>query len=163
MKIAVGSDHRGYAAKEITKSIILQMGHEMIDMGTESDAPMDYPDVAYRAAHAVSGNEVDRAILICATGIGMCITANKIEGIRAALCHDEFTAVVSRGHNDSNILCISADQTGEGLLRKMVESWLTSEFSGGRHQRRLDKIAAIEQGKYPSELERSPSDLKEAT
>jgi len=162
MKIAVGSDHRGYNAKEIAKSIVVQMGHEMIDVGTESDDPVDYPDVAYLAARAVSRNEVERAILICSTGIGMCITANKIAGVRAALCHDEFTAVVSRGHNDSNILCISADQTGEGLLRKMVESWLTSDFSGGRHQRRLDKIAAIEQGKDPSEFEHSPSDLKEA-
>ena len=162
MKIAVGSDHRGYVAKEIAKSIIVQMGHEMVDMGTESADPTDYPDVAYLAAHAVSRNEVDRAILFCATGIGMSITANKIAGVRAALCHDEFAAVVSRGHNDSNILCISADQTGEGLLRKMVESWLTSDFSGGRHQRRLNKITAIEQGKDPRELDRSPSDLKEA-
>jgi len=159
MKIAVGSDHRGYMAKEIAKSIVLQMGHEMIDMGTESDRPVDYPDVAYLAARAVSNNEVDRAILICATGIGMSITANKINGVRAALCHDEFTAVVSRGHNDSNILCISADQTGEGLLRKMVESWLSSDFSGGRHQRRLNKIAAIEQDKDPRDIEQSPSDL----
>jgi len=162
MKIAVGSDHRGYSAKEIAKSIILQMGHEMIDMGTESADPVDYPDVAYLAAHAVSSNEVDRAILICATGIGMSITANKIHGVRAALCHDAFSAEVSRDHNDSNVLCISADQTGEGLLRKMVEAWLTSDFSGGRHKRRLDKIAAIEQGTYPSELEHSPSDLKQA-
>jgi ribose 5-phosphate isomerase B len=159
MKIAVGSDHRGYLAKEIAKSIVVQMGHEMIDMGTESARPVDYPDVAYLAACAVSRNEVDRAILICATGIGMSITANKIKGVRAALCHDEFTAVVSRGHNDSNILCISADQTGEGLLRKMVESWLSSDFSGGRHQRRLDKIVAIEQDKDPCEIEQSPSDI----
>jgi ribose 5-phosphate isomerase B len=157
MKIAVGSDHRGYVAKEVVKSIIVQMGHEMIDMGTESDRPVDYPDVAYLAACAVSRNEVDRAILICATGIGMSITANKIKGVRAALCHDEFTAVVSRGHNDSNILCISADQTGEGLLRKMVEAWLTSDFSGGRHQRRLNKIVAIEENKDPREIEQSPS------
>jgi len=157
MKIAVGSDHRGYMAKEIVKSIIVQMGHEMIDMGTESERPVDYPDVAYLAARAVSRNEVDRAVLICATGIGMSITANKIKGVRAALCHDEFTAVVSRGHNDSNILCISADQTGEGLLRKMVEAWLTSDFSGGRHQRRLNKIVAIEQDKDPREIEQSPS------
>jgi ribose 5-phosphate isomerase B len=157
MRVAVGSDHRGYMAKEIVKSIIVQMGHEMIDMGTESDRPVDYPDVAYLAACAVSRNEVDRAILICATGIGMSITANKIKGVRAALCHDEFTAVVSRGHNDSNILCMSADQTGEGLLRKMVEAWLTSDFSGGRHQRRLNKIVAIEQDKDPREIEQSPS------
>lgn len=163
MKVAVGSDHRGYAAKEIAKSIVQQLGHEMIDMGVGSADPVDYPDVAYRAAHAVSSQDVDRAILICATGIGMCITANKIPGVRAALCHDAFTAEVSRDHNDSNVLCISADQTGEGLLRQMVEAWLTSEFAGGRHQRRLNKIAAIEQGKDPAELDLSPSDTKEVS
>ncbi len=163
MKIAVGSDHRGYEAKEITKAIILRMGHEIVDMGAESNAPVDYTDVAYLAARAVSSKKVDRAVLFCATGIGMCITANKIAGIRAALCHDEFTAKVSRGHNDSNVLCISAEQTPEGLLPKMVESWLSSEFDGGRHQRRLNKIAAIEQGKDPRALEHSPSGLKETT
>ena len=152
MRVALGSDHRGFAAKEIAKSIVAQMGHEVIDMGTESDDPVDYPDVAYEAAHAVSKQEVDRAILICATGIGMCITANKIPGVRAALCHDEFSAEVSRDHNDSNVLCVSADQTPEGLLRRMVESWLTSDFSGGRHQRRLNKITAVEQGKDPRTL-----------
>jgi len=149
MKIIVGSDHRGFQAKEIIKSIITQMGHEFVDMGAESSHPIDYPDVAYLAARAVSNKEVDRAILICATGIGMSIAANKIEGVRAALCHDEFSAGVSRVHNDSNVLCISADQSGEVILRKMVETWLTSEFSGGRHERRVNKIAAIEQGLDP--------------
>ena len=162
MKIAVGSDHRGYSAKEVAKSIVLQMGHEVIDMGADSDDPVDYPDVAYTAAQAVSHQEVDRAILICATGIGMCITANKIHGVRAALCHDEFSAEVSRDHNDSNILCVSADQTGEGLLRKMVEAWLTSDFSGGRHQRRLNKITAIEQGKEPGAVDLNPSNTNKS-
>lgn len=149
MKIVVGSDHRGYRAKEIVKSIVSQMGHEHIDMGSADDRPVDYPDVAYQAATAVSAGQVDRAILICATGIGMCIAANKIAGIRAALCHDAFSAGVSRGHNNSNILCISADQTGEVVLRKMVETWLTTEFNGGRHERRVKKISAIEQGRDP--------------
>ena len=149
MKIAVGSDHRGYRAKKIIKSIVMQLNHEFIDMGADSDNPVDYPDVAYLAASAVSNKEADRAILICATGIGMCIAANKIPGIRAALCHDEFTAGVSRDHNDSNVLCISADQSGEALLRKMVETWLTTDFSGGRHERRVSKITAIEEGTEP--------------
>lgn len=149
MKIAVGSDHRGYQAKEIVKSVITQMGHEFIDMGTATDQPVDYPDVAYQTAEAVSQGQVERGILICATGIGMSIAANKIAGVRAALCHDEFTAGVSRGHNDSNVLCFSADQTGEVVIRKMVEAWLTTEFSGGRHERRVNKIALIEQGKDP--------------
>jgi ribose 5-phosphate isomerase B len=156
MKIAVGSDHRGYQAKEIVKSIVTQMNHEFIDMGTDSDSPVDYPDVAYLAAGAVSNKQADRAILICATGIGMCIAANKIPGIRAALCHDEFTAGVSRDHNDSNVLCISADQSGEAILRKMVETWLTTEFSGGRHERRVSKITAIEEGADPRTNVSSP-------
>ena len=149
MKIAVGSDHRGLEAKDIVKSIIGQLGHEAVDMGPMDNQPMDYPDVAYLVATAVSKGEVERAVLICATGIGMSIAANKIPGVRAALCHDEFTAGVSRGHNDSNVLCISADQSGEIMIRKMVEAWLTSEFSGGRHERRVNKISMIEQGKDP--------------
>jgi ribose 5-phosphate isomerase B len=149
MKVAIGRDHRGFHVKEIIKSIITQLGHEAVDMGTANDHPVDYPDIAYVGAMAVSKKEVDRAILICATGIGMCIAANKIPGVRAALCHDDFTAGVSRGHNDSNVLCISADQIGRVVLRKMVETWLTTEFFGGRHDRRLNKIAAIEKGLDP--------------
>ena len=151
MKIVMGCDHRGFSAREIVKSIVEQMGHELIDMGTDSDSPVDYPDVAYQAAHAVSSKQADRAILICATGIGMCIAANKVDGVRAALCHDAFSAAVSREHNDSNVLCVSAEQSGELVLRKMVEIWLTSDFSGGRHERRVQKIALIEQGQDPRE------------
>ena len=149
MKIAVGSDHRGYHAKEIVKSIVTQMGHEFVDMGAGSSHPIDYPDTAYLVATAVSRHEADRGVLICSTGIGMCIAANKISGIRAALCHDEFTASVSREHNDSNVLCLAADQSGEVALRKMVEAWLTTGFSGGRHERRVKKIGTIEQGGDP--------------
>jgi ribose 5-phosphate isomerase B len=151
MKIAVGSDHRGYEAKEIVKSIVTQMGHEFVDMGTTDCTPMDYPDIAYRVATGVSKRDVDRGILVCSTGIGMCIAANKIDGVRAALCHDEFTAGVSRVHNDSNVLCFGADQSGEVMLRKMVETWLNSDFSAGRHERRVAKIAAIEKGLDPRE------------
>jgi ribose 5-phosphate isomerase B len=149
MKIALGSDHRGYEAKELIKAIVTQMGHEWIDFGANSKNPVDYPDHAYLAAIAVSKKEADRAILTCGTGIGMCIAANKIKGIRAALCHDELTAQISRHHNDANVLCISGDLTGEVLLRKMVEVWLNTEFGGGRHQRRINKIAAIEEGNDP--------------
>ncbi|NQV36198.1 MAG: ribose 5-phosphate isomerase B [Phycisphaeraceae bacterium] len=151
MKIAVGSDHRGYDAKEIVKSIVTQMGHEFVDMGTTDCQPMDYPDIAYCVATGVSRHEVDRGILVCSTGIGMCIAANKIDGVRAALCHDEFTAGVSRVHNDSNVLCFGADQSGEVMLRKMVETWLSSEFGAGRHERRVSKIQAIEEGLDPRE------------
>ena len=152
MKIAIGSDHRGFEAKEQIKAIIHQLSHESIDFGTTSNNPVDYPDVAYLAAMAVSKKQADKAILICGTGIGMCIAANKIKGIRAALCHDELSAQISRHHNDANILCISGDMTGEVLLRKMVEVWLSTEFSGGRHKRRVQKIMAIEEGKDPGEV-----------
>ncbi len=151
MKVAVGSDHRGFAMKEKVKAIISELGHECIDFGAKDNNPIDYPDTAYLAASAVSKGQADKAILICATGIGMSMAANKICGIRAALCHDELTAQVSRDHNDSNVLCLSADQMGDILLRKMVEVWMKTPFGGGRHLRRVQKIQAIEQGKDPRE------------
>ena len=152
MKIAVGSDHRGFEAKQLIKAMITQLGHECIDFGTNNNDPVDYPDPAYQVAMTVSRKQADRAILVCATGLGMSIAANKIKGIRAALCHDELRAQISRDHNDANVLCISGDQVGEILLRKIVEVWLNTEFSGGRHQRRVNKIAAIEEGKDPREV-----------
>ena len=152
MKIAIGSDHRGYDIKQQIKAIATELGHECIDVGTSDNNPVDYPDLAYLAATAVSNKEVDRAILACATGIGMSIAANKFNGIRAALCHDELSAQISRDHNDANVLCLSADQIGVVLLRKMVEVWLSTEFSGGRHERRVRKIKAIEEGKDPRGL-----------
>jgi len=152
MKIAVGSDHRGFEAKEQIKAIVTDLGHECIDFGTDDNNPVDYPDPAYSTALAVSKKQADRAILACATGLGMSIAANKINGIRAALCHDELSAQISRDHNDANVLCVSGDQVGEVLLRKIVEVWLRTEFAGGRHERRVRKIKAIEEGKDPREV-----------
>jgi ribose 5-phosphate isomerase B len=152
MKVALGSDHRGFEAKQQIKAIVGQMGHECQDFGTDGTHPVDYPDLAYVVATAVSEKQADRAILICATGLGMSIAANKVRGIRAALCHDELSAHISRDHNDTNVLCLSGDQIGEVLLRKIVEAWLSTEFSGGRHKRRVGKIAAIEQGRDPRDL-----------
>jgi len=152
MKIAIGSDHRGYDIKQQIKAIATELGHECIDVGTSDNNPVDYPDLAYLAATAVSNKEADRAILTCATGIGMSMAANKVNGIRAALCHDELSAQISRDHNNANVLCLSADQVGVVLLRKMVEVWLSTEFSGGRHERRVRKIAVIEEGKDPREI-----------
>jgi ribose 5-phosphate isomerase B len=152
MKIAIGSDHRGFDIKQQIMAIATELGHECIDVGTGDNNPVDYPDLAYLAATAVSNKQADRAILSCATGIGMSMAANKVDGIRAALCHDELSAQISRDHNDANVLCLSADQVGVVLLRKMVEVWLSTEFSGGRHERRVRKIAAIEEGKDPREL-----------
>lgn len=152
MKIVLGSDHRGFDLKQQIKAIASELGHECIDVGTNDNNPVDYPDLAYLAAGAVSGKEADRAILICATGIGMSMAANKVHGIRAALCHDELSAQISRDHNDANVLCLSADQVGAVLLRKMVEVWLSTDFSGGRHERRVRKIRAIEEGEDPRRI-----------
>jgi ribose 5-phosphate isomerase B len=152
MKIIVGSDHRGYEAKQQILSIVTQLGHECVDIGTHNNEPVDYPDLAFLAATSVSRSEADRAILICGTGIGMCICANKVKGIRAALCHDELSAQISRHHNDANVLCVSGDLIGAVLLRRIVEVWLKTEFSGGRHHRRVLKIGAIENGKDPREI-----------
>ena len=152
MKIIVGSDHRGYDAKQVIKAVVSQSGHECVDIGTNDNHPVDYTDPAYIAAKAVSNGQADRAILVCATGLGMSITANKIKGVRAALCHDELSARISRHHNDANVLCLSGDQISDILLRKIVEVWVNTEFSGGRHQRRVNKIQAIEEGRDPSEV-----------
>jgi ribose 5-phosphate isomerase B len=152
MKIAIASDHRGFEAKEKIKPILTQLGHKFKDFGTNDSNPVDYPDKAYVAAMAVSKKQADRGILICATGLGMSIAANKIKGVRAVLCHDDLSAQISRDHNNSNVLCLSGDQINEVLLRKIVEVWLNTEFSGGRHERRVRKITAIEEGKDPREL-----------
>jgi len=156
MKIAVANDHRGVNAIEQVKAIIAQLNHECLDFSHNSEQPIDYPDAAYRAASLVSRGEADRAILVCSTGIGMSIAANKIKGIRAALCFDELTARISRDHNDANVLCLSGHFLGTTVVRKMVETWLSTDFSsGGRHQRRVNKIKVIEDGGDPSQVEDS--------
>ena len=152
MKIAIGSDHRGFEAKQQIMAIAAELGHECIDVGTNDNSPTDYPDTAYLAAKAVSDKQADRAILACATGIGMSMAANKVDGIRAALCHDELSARVSRDHNDANVLCLSGDQISSILLRRIVEVWLNTEFSGGRHERRVKKIHRIEEGLDPRDI-----------
>ena len=152
MKIALGNDHRGIKAINQIKAIIAQLGHECIYFGSDGDQPVDYPDVAYQAAKAVSTDSADRAILVCGTGIGMSIAANKVKNVRAALCFDELNAKISRQHNDANVLCLSGDLLGGVALRKTVETWLKTEFSGGRHQRRVRKIEAIEKGNDPQEV-----------
>ena len=151
MKIALAADHRGHAVKEMVAVLLTEQGHEVVDMGTNSARSCDYPDKAYPAARAVAEGKVDRAITVCGSGIGMTICANKIPGVRAALCHDELTAQMSRQHNDANILCLASDVLGEELIRRIVLSWLETEFDGGgRHERRVRKMAWIEQGKDPN-------------
>ncbi len=144
MKIAVGSDHRGFDVKKRIVSLLRQLGHETLDMGTDSQDSVDYPDFAIQVARAVGEKQVDRGILICGTGIGMCIAANKVHGVRAAPCHDSITAEMSRRHNDANILCLSADLLGDELIDRMIRIWLQTEFEGGRHARRVEKIEAFE-------------------
>jgi ribose 5-phosphate isomerase B len=144
MKIAVGSDHRGFRAKQKVIELLRRLGHEVQDYGVMDEAAADYPDYAVQVAHAVARHEFDRGILICGTGIGMCISANKVHGIRAAPCHDEFTAEMSRRHNDANIMCLSAELLGARPIDRMVEIWLDTEFEGGRHARRVEKIHRIE-------------------
>ena len=134
------------------KAIIAELNHECLDFSSANDQPVDYPDMAYIAAKAVSDRRADRAILVCGTGIGMSITANKVRGVRAALCYDELNAKISRNHNDANVLCLSGDLLGTTILRKIVETFLTTDFSGGRHQRRVNKITAIEEGRDPREV-----------
>jgi ribose 5-phosphate isomerase B len=145
MKIAVGSDHRGFEAKRRVLSQLQQLGHEVLDVGTEGIESVDYPDFAFPVAQAVGEIRVDRGILIDGTGIGMCIAANKVPGVRAAPCHDSITAEMSRRHNNANVLCLSADLLGEELIDRMVRIWLETEFEGGRHARRVDKIARFEE------------------
>jgi len=152
MRIAVAADHRGHAIKERLVTLLGEEGHHVLDMGTNSSRSCDYPDCAYPAAKAVADGKVDRAILICGSGLGMSICANKVPGVRAALCHDELTAQMSRRHNDANVLCLASDVMGEELIRRVVAGWLTTEFDrGGRHERRVRKIAWIEQGKDPTQ------------
>jgi ribose 5-phosphate isomerase B len=145
MRIAVGSDHRGYSIRTKLIELLHRLGHVTVDVGSNSPEPVDYPDIASRVASLVSRGEVERGILICGTGLGMCIAANKFPGVRAAPCHDDLTAEMSRRHNDLNVLCLSADLLGERLIDRMVELWLNTPFEGGRHARRVDKIRSIEQ------------------
>ncbi len=145
MKIAIGSDHAGYEAKETIQRWLEEMGYEPVDLGTENGESVDYPDFAEEVARYVAEDEGDRrGILVCGTGIGIGIAANKIPGIRAATCHDEFTAKMSRAHNDANVLCLGSRVLAVDRMRPIVEEFLRTEFEGGRHQRRIDKIRRLE-------------------
>ena len=147
MRIAIGSDHRGFVVKTQVIELLKRLGQEVIDAGPHSNESVDYPDIASIVGSQISAGTVDRGILICGTGIGMCIAANKFPGVRAAPCHDDLTAEMSRRHNDLNVLCLSADMLGEKLIDRMVDIWLKTEFEGGRHARRIEKISALEQHK----------------
>lgn len=149
MKIAIGADHRGCEAAARIAERMEKAGHEVVRAGAFSETSSDYPDPAYQAARQVGAGEVERGMLICGSGIGMSIAANKVRGVRAALVHDELSAEMSRAHNDANVLCLSADLLGPRLIDKIVDLWMKTPFEGGRHQRRVDKIRAIEEGRSP--------------
>ncbi|MBN2654040.1 MAG: ribose 5-phosphate isomerase B [Nitrospirae bacterium] len=144
MQIAIGSDHAGLELKTEVISILNDLGHEPVDFGTDSPASVDYPDFGEKAASAVSTGKTERGILICGTGQGMSMVANKFRGIRAALCNDLFSAKMSRMHNDANMLIMGGRIIGKDLAKEIVKTWLSTPFDGGRHCNRLDKINAIE-------------------
>jgi len=144
MKIAVASDHRGVDMKARILEVVRSLGHEALDYGPSTGDSVDYPEYAQKVAQAVSSKAIDRGVLICGTGIGMCICANKFDGVRAAPVHDDLTAELSRRHNDANVLCLSADLLGVGSLDRLIEIWIRTEFEAGRHARRIDMISRIE-------------------
>jgi ribose 5-phosphate isomerase B len=144
MKIVVGNDHRGVTVKQRVLELLAKLGHSVTDMGANSPASVDYPDFAIAVAEAISRGQADRGILICGTGHGMCIAANKVPGVRAVNCRDVIDAELSRRHNNANIMCLSADLIGEEHIEQMIRTWLVTDFEGGRHARRIDKITAYE-------------------
>jgi ribose 5-phosphate isomerase B len=142
--VAIGADHGGFGLKESLKPLLVDSGFEVIDCGTNDKNPVDYPDFAVAVARLVASGNAWRGIMIDGAGIGSCITANKVPGIRAAMCYDHATAVNSREHNNANVLTLGAGLIGENLAQQIVKTWLGTEFLGGRHAKRVDKIEAIE-------------------
>jgi len=146
MKIAVASDHAGYRLKEEIKLLLRELGHEVRDCGTHSEDPVDYPDLIVLAAEAVARAECERGIVLGGSGNGEAMVANKVPGVRCALCHDVTTARLARAHNDSNVLSLGQRIVGSEVARDIVRTWLDTPFEGGRHEQRVQKIAAIERG-----------------
>jgi ribose 5-phosphate isomerase B len=145
VRIAVGADHRGVKQKEFVKKVLRESGHEVLDLGPNSEDPVDYPDFAEKVGKAVTGGGCNLGILLCDTGIGMSIAANKVKGVRAGLCGDAFAAERARLHNDANVLCMSG-RLHESMMREIILKFIDTSFEGGRHQRRVEKIAGIERG-----------------
>ncbi len=144
MRIAIGSDHRGFVLKESLKGLLGDLRHEWVDFGCQSTEPVDYPDIARPLAQAVARGEFDRGILVCGSGIGVSIVANKVKGVRAALCHDSWAGRSARQHSDANVLCLGSWCVGRGVAEDIVRAFLEAEFEGGRHKTRVDKIKAME-------------------
>ena len=144
MKIALASDHGGYALKCDIKALLEKLGHQVEDFGCHSTESCDYPDFGAAAARAVASGQCEKGVVICTTGIGISMTANKVKGIRCALCGDPWSAEMTRRHNDANMLAMGAGVVGPQLARQILEAFLTHDFEGGRHQRRVDKLMALE-------------------
>ncbi len=144
MKISMGADHAGYPLKEHIKEYLTQKGHEVVDFGTHSTESCDYADFGVPAAQALARGEVDRAILVCSTGIGISMGANKVKGVRCALCSEPLSAELTRRHNDANCLAMGGNMIGPGMAEQIVDVFLSTPFDGGRHQRRVDKVMAVE-------------------
>ncbi len=150
-RVVIGSDHRGMHAAEHVKATLDRLGYDAYITGA-CEGSCDYPEKAYLVGLEINSGHASRGVLVCGTGIGMSIAANKIRGLRAALVHDELTAQLSRSHNNANVLCLSADLLGERLIDKIVEVWMGTEFEGGRHARRVAKIEAIENDRDPRQV-----------
>jgi ribose 5-phosphate isomerase B len=146
----VGADHRGSEAARSIAESLRRAGHETVLFDSNPETPCDYPEQAWKVGQAVHQGRADRGVLICGTGIGMSIAANKIDGVRAAVVHDEMTSQLSRAHNDANVICLSADLLGARLMDKLVAVFMATEFEGGRHARRVGKIDAIEADQDPA-------------
>ena len=145
MRVAIGADHAGFPLKEHLKQTLVQLGHSVEDLGTHSEASVDYPPICFAVGRAVADGQADRGIVLGGSGQGEQIAANKIPGVRAALCNDLFTARLSREHNDANVLSMGGRIVAFGLADEILALWLTTPFEGGRHQRRIDQITAVEQ------------------
>ena len=140
MKIVIGADHAGFELKETLRQALVSQGHDVVDVGTHSAERVDYPDIAHDLAHKVAAKDFDRGVLVCGSGIGMAIAANRTQGVRAVNCTMEYHAAFSRGHNDANVICLGARVVGDGLAESMIKIFLETSFEGGRHSGRVDKL-----------------------
>jgi len=148
MKVAIASDHAGFSEKEALKPLLRELGLDVDDLGTVSEASVDYPDYATKVAEAVAGGQADQGLLVCGSGTGMAITANKVPGVRAAVAWSEETARLARQHNDANVLALGARTTPAGEISNIVRAWFTTAFEGGRHSQRIAKIKELEQKNF---------------
>jgi ribose 5-phosphate isomerase B len=149
MKIAIGADHAGFEAKQLLRAHLEKNGHQVTDLGTSSPEPCDYPEPSYRVGKAVADGKAERGVLVCGSGVGMSIVANKVPGVRAAFVLDDYLAEMSRRHNDANVICLAARINAQEALERFTDKFLATEFEGGRHAKRVAKIAMVEKGQAP--------------